>query len=68
MRIVMLGWEFPPYISGGLGTACEGLTRALDKQGHKVLFILPRPVAGVAPAPAHVTLRAPGAAVASGGV
>ncbi|MFT3684323.1 MAG: glycosyltransferase [Phycisphaerales bacterium] len=60
MRIVMLGWEFPPYISGGLGTACEGLTRALDKQGHKVLFILPRPVTGAKVAPSHVTLRAPG--------
>nr|MCU0688184.1 glycosyltransferase [Phycisphaerales bacterium] len=44
MRIVMLGWEFPPFISGGLGTACHGLTRALDRRGHHVLFILPRPV------------------------
>lgn len=44
MRIVMLGWEFPPFISGGLGTACHGLTKALDRKGHQVLFILPRPV------------------------
>lgn len=44
MRIVMLGWEFPPFISGGLGTACHGLTRALDRHGHEVYFILPRPV------------------------
>ena len=44
MRIVMLGWEFPPFISGGLGTACQGLTAALDKQGHQVVFVLPRPV------------------------
>jgi glycogen(starch) synthase len=44
MRVVMLGWEFPPFISGGLGTACHGLTRALDRKGHQVLFILPRPV------------------------
>lgn len=43
MRIVMLGWEFPPFISGGLGTACQGLTAALDKQGHQVVFVLPRP-------------------------
>jgi len=28
MRVFMLGWEFPPYISGGLGTACFGLTKA----------------------------------------
>lgn len=44
MRILMLGWEFPPFISGGLGTACHGLTRALDAQGHEVLFVLPRAV------------------------
>ena len=42
----MLGWEFPPFISGGLGTACYGLTRALDAQGHEVTFVLPRPVDG----------------------
>lgn len=44
MRILMLGWEFPPFIAGGLGVACYGLTRALDRMGHEVLFILPRPV------------------------
>jgi glycosyltransferase involved in cell wall biosynthesis len=38
----MLGWEFPPYISGGLGTACYGLTRAMDKLGVEVTFILPK--------------------------
>ncbi|MEM9082257.1 MAG: glycosyltransferase, partial [Planctomycetota bacterium] len=44
MRILMLGWEFPPFISGGLGTACYGLTRALDDAGHEVLFVLPKSV------------------------
>jgi glycosyltransferase involved in cell wall biosynthesis len=43
MRVLMLGWEFPPFISGGLGTACYGLTRALSAQDVKVLFVLPRP-------------------------
>ncbi len=38
----MLGWEFPPYISGGLGTACFGLTKAMDRLGMPVTFILPR--------------------------
>jgi glycosyltransferase involved in cell wall biosynthesis len=38
----MLGWEFPPFISGGLGTACYGLTKAMDKLGIKVTFILPK--------------------------
>lgn len=40
----MLGWEFPPFIAGGLGTACYGLTKALDRLGHEVLFVLPKPV------------------------
>jgi len=39
----MLGWEFPPLISGGLGTACEGLSRALADLGASVLFLLPGP-------------------------
>ncbi len=40
----MLGWEFPPFISGGLGTACYGLTKALDKLGIHVTFVLPKMV------------------------
>src|SRR5205809_7330551 len=44
MRILMLGWEFPPFIAGGLGVACYGLTKALDRLGHEVIFILPKPV------------------------
>jgi len=42
MRILMLGWEFPPFISGGLGTACYGLTKALSDLGTEILFVLPR--------------------------
>ncbi len=38
----MLGWEFPPFISGGLGTACYGLTKALDQVGIDVIFCLPK--------------------------
>ncbi len=44
MKILMLGWEFPPFISGGLGTACYGLTRALSQEDVEVIFVLPRPV------------------------
>jgi len=33
MRVFMLGWEFPPFISGGLGTACYGLTKAMSGIG-----------------------------------
>ncbi len=42
MRVFMLGWEFPPFISGGLGTACHGLTRALSRSNVAVTFVLPR--------------------------
>lgn len=44
MRILMLGWEFPPFMAGGLGTAVEGLTRSLVQQGHEIVFVLPQPV------------------------
>jgi len=44
VRVFMLGWEFPPFISGGLGTACYGLTRAMDRLGAKVTFVLPKMV------------------------
>lgn len=37
----MFGWEFPPYISGGLGTACYGMTHALAQLGVEVIFVLP---------------------------
>jgi glycosyltransferase involved in cell wall biosynthesis len=55
----MLGWEFPPFITGGLGTACYGLTRALDRRGVRVLFVLPKAVDGTHAE--HVTLVSPGA-------
>ena len=57
----MLGWEFPPFITGGLGTACYGLTRALDRQGVDVTFVLPKtiPPDGAS----HVRLVTPGATV-----
>ncbi|MCK6483488.1 MAG: glycosyltransferase [Phycisphaerae bacterium] len=44
MKVLMLGWEFPPFISGGLGTACYGLTKAMSELNTDVLFVLPRPV------------------------
>ena len=42
--VLMLGWEFPPFISGGLGTACHGLTRALTARGTRVTFVLPKAI------------------------
>ncbi|MBL4809827.1 MAG: glycosyltransferase [Phycisphaerales bacterium] len=44
MRILMLGWEFPPFIAGGLGTACSGLTKAMVAQGHEITFVFPQPI------------------------
>jgi len=39
----MFGWEFPPHISGGLGTACYGLTRGMSHiSGLEVLFVVPK--------------------------
>lgn len=42
MKVLMFGWEFPPHISGGLGTACFGLTKSLIDQKVQVLFVVPR--------------------------
>lgn len=41
MRVLMFGWEFPPHIAGGLGTACYGLTKGLAKNNVEVLFVMP---------------------------
>src|SRR5687767_15206188 len=57
MRVFMLGWEFPPFISGGLGTACYGLTKAMSGIGTDIMFVLPRPVA--TPFSTHVRLVSP---------
>ena len=58
MRILMLGWEFPPFISGGLGTACYGLTKAMDQLGMEVVFVLPAMVESKYAT--HVKLLTPG--------
>jgi glycogen synthase len=42
MKVLMFGWEFPPHISGGLGTACFGLTRGLAKHNVDMLFVVPK--------------------------
>jgi len=41
MKILMYTWEFPPFISGGLGMACYGMVRSLLKLGIKVDLVLP---------------------------
>lgn len=41
MKVLMFGWEFPPHIAGGLGTACEGIVKGLAYNGVEVLFVMP---------------------------
>ncbi len=41
IRVLMFGWEFPPKSTGGLGTACFGLTKGLVNAGIYVSFVLP---------------------------
>ncbi len=43
MKVLMFGWEFPPHISGGLGTACYGLTKGLAEfEDVEVDFVVPK--------------------------
>lgn len=43
MKVLMFGWEFPPHISGGLGTACYGLTKGMSTLDNlEVLFVVPK--------------------------
>jgi len=43
MNVLMLGWEFPPNISGGLGTACEGIVKGLSAYSDvHVIFVVPK--------------------------
>lgn len=43
MKVLMFGWELPPFNSGGLGVACYGLSRALS-ENTDVIFVLPHKV------------------------
>ena len=38
----MFGWEFPPHIAGGLGTACYGMTQGLARNDVEVIFVMPK--------------------------
>ncbi len=41
MRVLMFGWEFPPHIAGGLGTACKGIVEGLAHNGVETIFVMP---------------------------
>jgi hypothetical protein len=36
VKVLMLGWEFPPYFAGGVGVVCHALTRALAGRGIEI--------------------------------
>lgn len=44
MKALMFGWEFPPHILGGLGTASYGLTKGMHNNGDMdITFVIPKP-------------------------
>ena len=44
MKALMFGWEFPPHILGGLGTASFGLTKGMAENGDMdISFVIPKP-------------------------
>jgi len=62
LHVVMVGWEFPPSHTGGLGVHSFELTKELTRLGHRITFLSPfsgpfTPVEGV-------TFRHPGDSVA----
>lgn len=53
----MFGWEFPPYMSGGLGVHCYELTKEIAKLGHKIDFYLPYQKNGAAIPSVHQNIK-----------
>jgi glycogen(starch) synthase len=43
MRVLMFGWEYPPYAAGGLATATIALANGLVRLGHDVTLVVPFP-------------------------
>jgi glycosyltransferase involved in cell wall biosynthesis len=41
IKVLMLGWEYPPHIAGGLGIACHGLSESLKDEGVQITFVVP---------------------------
>src|SRR6059036_1610256 len=48
VRVLMFGWEFPPYQAGGLATATLGLVKGLLRSGMEVTLVVPFPIDGSA--------------------
>jgi len=58
LSVLMVGWEFPPFHSGGLGVHCHELVLELSRMGHRVTFVTPFP--GPFEPIANVTFLSPG--------
>ena len=55
MKALMFGWEFPPHILGGLGTASYGLTRGMHQCGDMdITFVIPKPYGDEEKSFAHI--------------
>jgi glycogen(starch) synthase len=52
MRVVMLSWEYPPFVIGGIAAHVDGLARAMVRGGHDVVVLsLQRTEPGTDPVP-----------------
>jgi len=58
LHVVMVGWEFPPSHTGGLGVHSFEMVRELTRLGHRITFL--SPFAGPFTPVAGVTFRHPG--------
>lgn len=47
IKVLMYGWEFPPKISGGLGTACYAIVKELAKRNIDLTLVLPQTISGL---------------------
>ncbi|MFP4524291.1 MAG: glycosyltransferase family 4 protein [Candidatus Woesearchaeota archaeon] len=47
MKVLMLGWELPPFFAGGVGIVCNELTKSLSDEGVDVTFVMPSGPKGV---------------------
>lgn len=68
MRVLMLSWEYPPNVMGGMGTHVAGLATALVRAGVEVHVITPQPSSLFAPTNAPTDIDGSGGEVAEEGV
>jgi len=57
MKVAMIGWEYPPFKTGGLGTHCYGLTRSLADKGVAVDFYMPKTKHGASSAMKNLVIK-----------